>query len=403
MAKIHFIHFKARLARCSYLRVFIVAVVALALLAPLPTAGAAAQDPVSTTPARPTGLTATIEAGPSATLTWDDPEDSRITGYKVFQSIGGDGSNVGTCCYIHTVSPDDLESTSTDDEPGTLSWTHEHDPGLFEGHTGNLRWGKHYLYIVRALYGDTKSEPARLKITAEHPPESPNDVQAETGLHPDNYPVDGEPFITLTWTAPSDKGAAISDYHIYRRQTGPRGVEAEPVRIDADEDASTETTHVDNNVTRSYTYEYYVLAVNRLGTSAQENLITTTVTVSKPARPTGLTATIGAGPSAALTWDDPEDSRITGYKVFQSTGGDGSNVGTCCYIHTVSLDDLESTSTDDELGTLSWTHEHDPGLFEGHTGNLRWGKHYLYIVRALYGDTKSEPARLKITAEIGGL
>ena len=166
MAKIHFIHFKARLARCSYLRVLIVAVVALALLAPLPTGGAAAQDQGSTKPARPTGLTATIGAGPSATLTWDDPDDSRITGYTVSQSTGGDGSNVGTCCYIYTVSQDDLESTSTDDEPGTLSWTHEHDPDLGERHTGNLRWGKHYLYIVRARYGDTKSEPARLNITA---------------------------------------------------------------------------------------------------------------------------------------------------------------------------------------------------------------------------------------------
>ena len=65
-----------------------------------------------------------------------------------------------------------------------------------------------------------------------------------------------------------------------------------------------------------------------LSDGADTDTGTVTVTVGPPAKPTGLTATAGDG-QAALTWDDPSDSSITGYEYLQAqvaklTASDGA-------------------------------------------------------------------------------
>jgi predicted phage tail protein len=81
--------------------------------------------------------------------------------------------------------------------------------------------------------------------------------------------------VQLSWTQPSDGGAAITGYDIYRGTTsgGEQLLDAVPPR----------TTYVDHSVQAGTTYYYEVTAVNDNGQSPPSN--ETSAAPSRPARP----------------------------------------------------------------------------------------------------------------------
>ena len=89
----------------------IVAIMAPMFLLPSSTNEAQAQ---SSTPAKPTGLTAQSVSHNSVTLTWDDPEDSSITGYQVLRrplDLDEYGDGLGSAEFVAVV--DDTGTSAT--------------------------------------------------------------------------------------------------------------------------------------------------------------------------------------------------------------------------------------------------------------------------------------------------
>jgi fibronectin type 3 domain-containing protein len=116
--------------------------------------------------------------------------------------------------------------------------------------------------------------------------------------------------VALTWTAPSDGGAAISGY-VVRRGTA-SGAEATYTTLGA------VTSYADTAVTPGVAYFYQVQAVNTVGTGAASTERTATP-FTTAAAPT-LSATTGKN-QVSLGWTVPNSggTSITGYQIYRST------------------------------------------------------------------------------------
>lgn len=116
--------------------------------------------------------------------------------------------------------------------------------------------------------------------------------------------------IALTWTAPSDGGAAISGY-VVRRGTA-SGAETTYTTLGA------VTSYADTAVTPGVAYYYQVQAVNTVGTGAAspERTATPYTTAAAPT----LSATPGKT-QVTLSWTVPNSggTSITGYQIYRST------------------------------------------------------------------------------------
>ena len=93
---------------------------------------------------------------------------------------------------------------------------------------------------------------------------------------------------------------------------------------------SPSTNYTDSTVEPETTYHYAVQALSQDGNGARSiTSVTTpaepeeTVQNDPPAAPTGLTAAQVTHDSLTLTWDDPQDANITGYRVLRGTSADG--------------------------------------------------------------------------------
>ena len=120
--------------------------------------------------------------------------------------------------------------------------------------------------------------------------------------------------VILTWTAPSS-GSTVTSYRILR------GTDANSLTAIADDTGSTGTEYTDSTVAAETTYYYAVLALSQDGDGQQSDTVsaTTPAVPQPPAAPTGLTASQVAHDSVTLSWTDPEDTSITGYRVLRGT------------------------------------------------------------------------------------
>lgn len=121
--------------------------------------------------------------------------------------------------------------------------------------------------------------------------------------------------VTLTWTDPDD--SSITGYQILRRDTSKHdpGVF---VTIN-DDTGSAGVSYTDNTVVAGRVYKYRVKARNAAGLSERSQFFKATVpdaAAGVPARATGLTATATSA-AVSLSWDDPDDSSITGYQILR--------------------------------------------------------------------------------------
>ena len=142
-----------------------------------------------------------------------------------------------------------------------------------------------------------------------HPPAAPTGLTASPVEHNS---------LTLTWNNPQDTN--ITGYRIQR------GTDANSLNTIEPNTGSPSTNYTDSTVEPETTYHYAVQALSQDGNGARSiTSVTTpsepeeTVQNDPPSAPTGLAASQVSHDSLTLTWDDPQDANITGYRVMRGT------------------------------------------------------------------------------------
>ena len=134
---------------------------------------------------------------------------------------------------------------------------------------------------------------------------------APTGLTASQVEHDS---LTLTWNDPQD--TRITGYRILR---GATANSLSTIETNTDD---TRTEYQDGNVAPETLYHYAILAMSQDGDGPQSPTFSITtpaepVQNDPPATPTGLATSTVAHNSLTLTWNDPQDDRITGYRILR--------------------------------------------------------------------------------------
>ena len=247
----------------------------------------------ATAPEAPTGLSAGAVSQTSVTISWDDPGDDSITGYRVLRR-DLDGS-----------SPDTLNTIVEDTGTAATSQT-----------DATVAAGSRYSYRVVALNGVGESEQSDA-LTVETPPALP---ARPTGLSASDVTHES---VTLGWDDPDDD--SITGYRVLRRDIAndPPGVFATV----AGDTGSAAASYTDTTVSAETRYTYRVVAVNVTGESPRSGYVNVETSEAPandpppqndpPGRPTGLQAAAISHDSVTLGWDDPGDSTISGYRILR--------------------------------------------------------------------------------------
>ena len=192
-------------------------------------------------PAAPTGLTTSSIEHDSLTLTWDDPQTTNITGYRVQR--GTDASS------LHTIEPNTGgPSTNYTDSTVVAETT--------------------YHYAVQALSQDGDGAQSTTSVTT--PAEPDDTVQnkpppAPTGLIASQVTHESS---TLTWGNPEDD--SITGYRVMR------GDSATSLSTLEENTQSVSTRYEDDTVEPETTYHYAVVALSTNGDSPQSGSISAT-------------------------------------------------------------------------------------------------------------------------------
>ena len=158
--------------------------------------------------------------------------------------------------------------------------------------------------------------------------------------------------VALDWNDPEDD--SVTGYRVLRRsrdgdEYGDGGGAPEFVAV-IDDTGSAAASYTDTSVTARTRYVYRVKAINSAGLSERStwlNVETPAAPVSSgvPVKPTGLSAASVAHDSVALTWNDPEDDSITGYRVLRrSRDGDEYEDGEGAAAFVAVVDDTGSSA-----------------------------------------------------------
>ena len=161
--------------------------------------------------------------------------------------------------------------------------------------------------------------------------------------------------VVLTWNDPKD--ASITGYQILRRNrdTSETGVFT-AINYNT---GSAAATYVDDEVEPGTRYVYRVRAINPGGLSAQSSYVHAD-TPPPPAVPQNLTATVNEAGSVVLSWDDPEDASITGYRILRRNRDTGK-IGAF-------------TAINDDTGSAATTYVDD---------TVEPGTRYVYKIKAI--------------------
>ena len=344
------------------------------------TATPAAPAAPATVPAKPTGFTATPGDGQVA-LAWTNPNDASIALWQVRRkTTGGYGSwttipSSSSTTISHTVSgltngtaytfqvrarnltgngPPSNGASATPaavpSKPGlptltvgnaqlTVSWVapaangasiSDYDVRYRAGNSGpwtewndtdtgttigatitGLTNGQSYQVQVRATnsVGNSQWSNSRSATPAAQAPSKP--VVPTLAV--------GNAQLTVSWVAPANNGASISDYDV-RYRAGNSGS-----WTDANYNGTGTGTTI-SSLANGTGYQVQVRARNSVGWGGWSDSASATpaAPATVPAKPTGFTATPGDG-QVALAWTNPNDATITSWQVRRkTTGGYGS-------------------------------------------------------------------------------
>ncbi len=245
----------------------------------------------ATVPAAPTGLTAAAAGQTTINLRWTAPTNTggaSITGYRI--EVSPNGTSNWTNQQVNT------RSTAT---------TYAHT-GLSAGTTRHYR-----VSAINSVGTGAASNVANVTTDAARP-------AAPTGL---TAAAAGQTTINLRWTAPTNTGgASITGYRIEVSPNGTSNWTNQQVNT-----RSTATTYAHTGLSAGTTRHYRVSAINSVGTGAASNVDdATTDAATRPAAPTGLTATAAGQTTITLSWTAPTNTggaSITGYRIEVSPNG----------------------------------------------------------------------------------
>ena len=126
--------------------------------------------------------------------------------------------------------------------------------------------------------------------------------------------------VLLTWESASDNGSALTRYEYQQSTDG--GTTWSPgwttIALPADTDAADLTEHTVTGLTNGTVYTFEVRAVNAIGEGAAAQV--TLPPENLRARWVFAGSHLLANNKAQLTWDDPDDDRITGWDYRQKAG-----------------------------------------------------------------------------------
>ena len=118
--------------------------------------------------------------------------------------------------------------------------------------------------------------------------------------------------------------STVTGYQILRKRLG-----NQDLAVHVEDTGSTDTTYIDTiGLEPETTYIYRVKATSEVGVSEWSNFVRIatgedpdSATGTVPTAPENLAATSTAD-SVALTWDDPDDSTVTGYQILRKKLGE---------------------------------------------------------------------------------
>ncbi len=242
----------------------------------------------STTPASPTGLSATVLAGPQVQLTWTDASNNE-TGFTIQRRYAGwIWGDIGTAAANATSF---LDTTSI----GSVTYEYRIIATNALGNSG----------FSNSVLVDTS-------ITGAVPPATPANLAASAA---------SSTRINLTW---EDIATDETGYKIDRRLAG--GAWAQIAAIAANSESYADTTVVAGN-----TYEYRVRATRNTVDGAYSNSASATTpggATGLPDAPSGLSAVVTTKPNVQLTWVDNADNETSFVIQRRYTGWIWGDVGT---------------------------------------------------------------------------
>ena len=225
-------------------------------------------------PSKPAGFTATAGDG-KVVLRWDDPSDATITRWEYQQKTGGSFGTNWT-----TIDDSNDETTS---------------------HTvTGLTNGTAYTFRIRAVNatGNGAVSDEQTATPTAPTPAKPTGFTATAG----------NAQVVLRWSDPGN--ATITGWQVQRNEAG--GAYGGWTNIPGS-GAST-TSYTVTSLTNGTLYGFKIRAVNPAGNGAVSDEQTATPALPAPAAPTGFGAAAG-NTEATLSWDNPNNGSITGYKV----------------------------------------------------------------------------------------
>ena len=146
-------------------------------------------------------------------------------------------------------------------------------------------------------------------------------VSAEPPTAPTNLGISSNDSngYTISWTAPEH--VALTGYRISR------GASAGALTTLVENTGAMDVAYTDSTTTASSTYHYAVTALSLDGDSPQSPTISTTAALpptpvtpvvdGAPSSPAGLAGTLNGTCGVTLSWTDPDDDAITGYRILR--------------------------------------------------------------------------------------
>ena len=142
-----------------------------------------------------------------------------------------------------------------------------------------------------------------------NPPGTPTDLSVDSATH------DG---VVLSWSAPTH--SALTGYRILRGPT------ADALETIVEDTGGLELSHSDTTAADDATHHYAITALSLDGDGAQSGTVSATtpprtpvtpVIEGAPAPPADLTAQLDGSGGVTLSWTDPDDDGITGYRILR--------------------------------------------------------------------------------------
>ena len=236
-------------------------------------------------------------------ITWETP-DPAPTDYRVSWAH----TSLGFLSYKDS---NEAQRANVYPDASVTTLTLDH---LTPGDTYKVQMRSRYYNADRSVHNWsgpwTATTTQRVK---NHPPAAP------TGLTTSEVTHDS---LILSWDKPND--ANITGYRIQR------GTDANSLHTIKANTGSPSTNYADSTVEPETTYHYAVQALSPDGDGDQSGTVSATtpaepqseeqpVQNDPPAAPTGLTASRTSHDSLTLTWDNPQDDSVTGYRILRGT------------------------------------------------------------------------------------